>query len=95
VNFYENTDGFNGISTHARALLALEQNLERYKNAVEIFSKKLLWQDIASKHIILYNLIVNNPNSSVLKKNMFSYYFNILNTLEFTFIQEFEDSTES
>jgi glycosyltransferase involved in cell wall biosynthesis len=57
----------------SRALLALEQNLERYKNTVEIFSKKLLWQDIANKHIILYNLIVNNPNSSVLKKNMFSY----------------------
>ena len=57
----------------SRALLALEQNLEWYKNAVEIFRKKLLWQDIASKHIILYNLIVNNPNSSVLKKNMFSY----------------------
>ncbi|MGB5091125.1 MAG: glycosyltransferase, partial [Nitrososphaeraceae archaeon] len=57
----------------SRALLALEQNLERYKNTVEIFSKKLLWQDIANKHIILYNLIVNNPNSSVLKRNMFSY----------------------
>jgi glycosyltransferase involved in cell wall biosynthesis len=57
----------------SRALLALEQNLERYKNTVEIFSKKLLWQDIANKHIILYNLIVNNPNTSVLKKNMFSY----------------------
>ena len=57
----------------SRALLALEQNLERYKNTVEIFRKKLLWQDIANKHIILYNLIVNNPNSSVLKKNMFSY----------------------
>ncbi len=57
----------------SRALLALEQNLERYKNTVEIFRKKLLWQDIANKHIILYNLIVNNRNSSVLKKNMFSY----------------------
>lgn len=77
--FREFSDMGLGISVHrdpnqfSRALLTLERKLDRYKNTVEMFSKKLLWQDVAKKHITLYNLIVNNPNSSILKKNMFSY----------------------
>jgi glycosyltransferase involved in cell wall biosynthesis len=55
------------------ALFTLEQNLDRYKNTVEMFSKKLLWKEIAKKHIMLYNLIVNDPNSPLLKENLFKY----------------------
>ncbi|MGH9972315.1 MAG: glycosyltransferase family 4 protein [Nitrososphaeraceae archaeon] len=56
----------------SNALLKLEQKLDRYKNTTKIFNKKLLWQEIAKKHIILYNLIVNDPNSPLLKENMFN-----------------------
>jgi glycosyltransferase involved in cell wall biosynthesis len=56
----------------SRALLTLEEGLDRYKNTVESFSKKLLWEEIAKKHFILYNLVVNDPNSPLLKENMFN-----------------------
>jgi len=38
-----------------------------------MFSKKLLWEEIAKKHIMLYNLIVNDANSPLLKENLFKY----------------------
>lgn len=57
----------------SRALFTLEQKMDQYKNTVEMFSKKLLWEEIAKKHIMLYNLIVNDPNSPLLKENLFKY----------------------
>ena len=57
----------------SRALITLEQKLDRYKDTVEMFSKKLLWEEIADKHMMLYNLIVNDPNSPLLKENLFKY----------------------
>ncbi|MGV8107564.1 MAG: hypothetical protein ACP5OH_07315, partial [Nitrososphaerota archaeon] len=57
----------------SRALFTLGQKLDRYKDTVEMFSKKLLWEEIANKHIMLYNLIANDPNSPLLKENLFKY----------------------
>jgi hypothetical protein len=66
-----------GISVHrdpvqfSMALLKLEQELDEYRNAIKIFSKNLLWENIAKKHAVLYNLVINNPSSPLLKENMF------------------------
>jgi hypothetical protein len=57
----------------SRALLTLEQKLDWYKDTVKMFSKKLLWDEIAKKHIILYDLIGNDPTSPLLKENLFKY----------------------
>jgi glycosyltransferase involved in cell wall biosynthesis len=58
-------------SEFSNALLMLEQNFERYRKAVEIFNKNLTWQEVAKKHILVYNLLISNPDSPLLKKNMF------------------------
>jgi glycosyltransferase involved in cell wall biosynthesis len=55
----------------SKALLTLEQNLGKYKIAIDKFSKNLLWEEVAKKHAALYNLVVNSPNSPILKENMF------------------------
>jgi glycosyltransferase involved in cell wall biosynthesis len=55
----------------ANALLKLEWNMEKYKNAVETFSKNLTWEEVSKHHISLYNLILNSPDSSLSKKNIF------------------------
>ena len=57
----------------SRALFKLEQKLDRYKDIVEMFSKKLLWEEIPKKHIMLFNLIVNDANFPLLKENLFKY----------------------
>jgi glycosyltransferase involved in cell wall biosynthesis len=75
--FKEFSDMGLGISVHrdpvqfSMALLKLEQELDRYRNAIKIFSKNLLWENIAKKHTVLYNLVINNPSSPLLKENMF------------------------
>jgi glycosyltransferase involved in cell wall biosynthesis len=75
--FKEFSDMGLGISVHrdpvqfSLALLKLEQELDRYRNAIKIFSKNLLWENIAKKHTVLYNLVINNPSSPLLKENMF------------------------
>ena len=75
--FREFSDMGLGISVRrnpaefSKALLTLEQNLGEYKIAVEKFRKNLLWEEVAKKHATLYNLVVNNPNSPILKENMF------------------------
>lgn len=55
----------------ANALLKLEWNMEKYKNAVETFSKNLTWEEVSKHHISLYNLILNSPDSSFSKKKIF------------------------
>ncbi len=37
--------------------MKLERDYEKYENAVEIFRKKLVWKEVAKKHISLYESI--------------------------------------
>ena len=55
----------------SNALLKLERNMEKYKSAVETFSKNLTWEEVSKNHISLYNLILNSPDSSLSNKNIF------------------------
>lgn len=57
-------------SQFSRALLMHERNLDEYGNAVEIFCKILMWKEVAKKHILLYDLIVNSPDTLLLKENV-------------------------
>jgi len=76
--FREFTDMGLGISVRrnpiefSRALCTLEQSLHGYKTAIEKFRKNLFWEVVAKKHVTLYDLIVNSPNSPLLKQNMFN-----------------------
>ena len=38
----------------SKAFLKLERDYEKYENAVEIFRRKLVWKEVAKKHISLY-----------------------------------------
>ena len=52
----------------SRALLRLIRDYKKYKKAVLEFRKKLLWKVVTSKHIVLYNSMINNPTSILHKK---------------------------
>jgi glycosyltransferase involved in cell wall biosynthesis len=41
----------------SKAFLKLERDYEKYENAVEIFRRKLVWKEVAKKHISLYESI--------------------------------------
>jgi len=41
----------------SRAFLKLERDYEKYENAVEIFRRKLVWKQVAKKHISFYESI--------------------------------------
>jgi hypothetical protein len=56
----------------SRGLLTLEHNLETYRKAIKAFRRNLIWEEVARKHVILYNLLVNKPESPLLKINMFN-----------------------
>lgn len=51
----------------SKAILKLEQDYEKYKNAVKLFSTKLIWKEVAKKHISLYESIVNTDFPAVEK----------------------------
>jgi glycosyltransferase involved in cell wall biosynthesis len=56
----------------SKALLKLKMDYERYKYAVMNLRKNLLWKEVANKHILLYNSIINHPTSPLIsthKKN--------------------------
>ena len=57
-------------SEFSRAPLMHERNLDGHRNAVEIFCKILMWKEVARKHILLYDLIVNSPDTLLLKENI-------------------------
>ena len=53
----------------SKAFVKLEQDYEKYENAVEIFRKKLAWKEVAKKHISLYESIRNSAEDlQVLEK---------------------------
>jgi hypothetical protein len=47
------------------ALLELEQNMEKYKKSVQDFSARLTWEEVADKHLHLYNhyVKIHHPRS--------------------------------
>jgi glycosyltransferase involved in cell wall biosynthesis len=52
----------------SQALLKLKVDYKQYKDAVMNFRKNLLWKDVANKHILLYNSIINRPRSALIRK---------------------------
>ena len=52
----------------SQALLKLEMDYKQYKDAVMNIRKDLLWKEVANKHILLYNSIIDRPNSPLIKK---------------------------
>jgi hypothetical protein len=45
-------------SDFSRALVELEGDYKKYKDAVVEFSKNLSWREVGRKHILLYESIV-------------------------------------
>jgi glycosyltransferase involved in cell wall biosynthesis len=52
----------------SKALLKLEVDYKRYKDAVVNFRKDLLWKEVAKKHTLLYNSIIDRPTSPLIRK---------------------------
>ena len=52
----------------SKALLKLEVDYKRYKDAVVNLRKDLLWKEVAKKHILLYNSIIDRPSSPLLRE---------------------------
>lgn len=71
--FKEFTDMKLGIRVNrnpvefSNSLKELEINYEQYKNAVLNLRKHLLWKEVAKKHILLYNSIIDNASPPLLK----------------------------
>ena len=57
-------------SSFSAALLKLEQNMERFKKAVEIFSKRLTWDEVSKEHLLLYESLVSDSASHDLEVNL-------------------------
>ena len=72
--FKEFSDMGLGISVErnpvefSQALLKLKVDYNRYKDAVINFRKNLLWKEVAKKHILLYNSMIDRPNSPLIRK---------------------------
>jgi glycosyltransferase involved in cell wall biosynthesis len=52
----------------SKALLKLKVDYKRYKDAVVNFRKHLLWNEVAKKHILIYNSIIDGPSTPLLRK---------------------------
>jgi len=52
----------------SKALLKLKVDYKRYKDAVVNFRKHLLWNEVAKKHILIYNSIIDRPSTPLLRK---------------------------
>ena len=72
--FKEFSDMGLGISVErnpaefSKALVKLKLDYNRYKDAVIYFRRNLLWKEVAKKHILLYNSIIDSPNSPLIRK---------------------------
>ena len=51
----------------SNSLRELEVNYKQYKNSVLNLRKHLLWKEVAKKHILLYNSIIDNASPPLLK----------------------------
>jgi hypothetical protein len=51
----------------SNSLQELKMNYKQYKDAVLNLRKHLLWKEVAKKHILLYNSIINHASPPLLK----------------------------
>jgi hypothetical protein len=49
-------------------LIKLKMNYKRYKDAVVEFRSDLLWKEVAKKHILLYNSIIDRTSYTLVRK---------------------------
>ena len=52
----------------SNSLVKLKMNYKRYKDAVISFRNHLLWKEVAKKHILLYNSIIDCTSSPLVRK---------------------------
>jgi glycosyltransferase involved in cell wall biosynthesis len=52
----------------SNSLIKLKMNYKRYKDAVINFRNHLLWKEVAKKHILLYNSIIDRTSSPLVRK---------------------------
>ncbi|MFZ0253104.1 MAG: hypothetical protein WAL28_04805, partial [Nitrososphaeraceae archaeon] len=52
----------------SNSLLKLKMNYKQYKDAVIDLRKHLLWKEVAKKHILLYNSIIEHAGSPLVRK---------------------------
>ncbi len=52
----------------SNSLVKLKMNYKRYKDAVISFRNHLLWKEVAKKHILLYNSIIDRTSSPLVRK---------------------------
>jgi hypothetical protein len=52
----------------SNSLVKLKMNYKRYKDAVISFRTHLLWKEVAKKHILLYNSIIDRTSSPLVRK---------------------------
>jgi hypothetical protein len=52
----------------SKALLKLKVDYKLYKDAVVNLRKHLLWNEVAKKHILIYNSIIDRPSTPLLRK---------------------------
>jgi glycosyltransferase involved in cell wall biosynthesis len=52
----------------SKALIKLKLDYNRYKDAVINFRKNLFWKEVAKKHILLYQSMIDRSNSPLLKR---------------------------
>jgi hypothetical protein len=51
----------------SNSLRELEENYKQHKDAVLNLRKHLLWKEVAKKHILLYNSIIDNASPPLLE----------------------------
>ena len=54
----------------SKELVRLDLNYKKYKEAVSIFKTNLSWKQVATRHIEVYNSIIDLPHSTLLKRNI-------------------------
>ncbi|HEY7226982.1 MAG TPA: glycosyltransferase [Nitrososphaeraceae archaeon] len=55
-------------SDFSKALLKLQADYKKYKDAVLKFSNNICWKEVTNKHILLYSSIINNPTPILQKR---------------------------
>ena len=52
----------------SNALLELDQNMEKYKKSAHEFSTRLTWEEVADKHLYLYEKLCDNARTACTHK---------------------------
>jgi glycosyltransferase involved in cell wall biosynthesis len=57
-------------SKFSEALIRLEQNLKKYRRTVENFSKRITWEEVANRHLLLYKSLFDSSKSILINKKI-------------------------